>query len=131
MAKICGHSGSVTIGNTVGGVTEYTFTTTINNPDATGMDSGQYGEYVQGIKRATLTCTGFWDSGDEPPDVKNASLMSFDLKPNAAATYRVVGSCYVDESSVTTNVDDTSTFTINATVNGSWTQTTMFESTLT
>lgn len=131
MARVCGHSGAVTLGNTIGGVTEWTFSPVINTPDATGMDSGQYGEHVEGLKRATISVTGFWVSGDPPPSIKTGGKISFQLDGDGTPTYRVAGSAYINSAPVTTNVDDTSAFTIEATVTGSWTETTMYETSLT
>lgn len=133
MARVCGHSGNVYFGTTIAGVTEWTFSPVINTPDSTGMDSGQYGEHVEGLKRATLSVTGFWDSADPPPSVKTGAIMSFILDTDDTPTLRVSGSAFLNSDPVTTNVDDTSAFTLEGTVSGSWTETSnkMYETTLT
>ena len=130
MARWTGNVGTVTVGASVIGATEWGFTPTNSAPDVTGMDSGGYGTHMVGLNRATLSVTGFWDGTGKPPSIQTGTAVTFSLAASTATDNPITlaGAAIVTSSPITVVIDGGIAISIEATVTGdsataAWTET--------
>lgn len=81
MARIAGKVGTVTVGNSLGGVSSWEIDYEGRALDSTGMDDDGVAQFTQGRTEWSGSCSGFWETGNEPDSslVGAATTTSIDI----------------------------------------------------
>ena len=126
MARIAGYSGVVTFDtHPYAGVTEWTLDIEDDMPDATGMDSAGWKEYIPGLKGWNATVAlkyddddeAYFESGDDMNVGKEAVLILL----TATGELSYTGTAIVKRVTPTVRVDGEVEFTIQLTGTGALT----------
>ncbi len=124
MARKSGLNGSLTLGVVKLGATNITWTPTRNTPDATGMDSGGAIQTVDGNIGATFSMTAHMDdaAGGLPMSVRTGGITAFTIDVDGGPTQRYTGNCRLTSCPVTVEQAGTVTYSVEAIVEGDWTE---------
>lgn len=123
MARVHGKEGVVAVGGSTLGVTRWSFTPVVAADESTGMDSSGYRTYLVGLKGATLSIEGKWESDAKPESIKTGNIVAFSLEDTATANIELTGNCVVTQSRIEVPVDGAATFSLEGQVTATWTET--------
>jgi len=124
MAELAGKSGTVrTAANTHLKVTRWSFSSTTDAVDTTGMSDAGYRTFISGLIGATFSFDAVYDTTGvtgRPPDITTDASMAFQLETDAVPDRTLSGSCIITAATWDATVEGIVTYSAEATVIGSW-----------
>lgn len=130
MAGLAGKTGTATLaGNLHLKLTRWTFNPTAAAVDVTGMSSGGYQEFVEGLKGATLTFDANWETtsgggqSGTPYSILTGGIIVFSLTTDSVPARTIGGNCIVTSAPTNTAHEGRVDYSVEATVTGIWTET--------
>jgi len=120
MARISGTGGSVDLGGSITGITDWTINYTAETPDATGMDS-TLDDIVRGLSSWTISCNGHWESSSSPDPATDIPATSPFAISISDGTNTYTGNAYMTRFHIEATQDGTVDFSIDAQGTGGFT----------